>query len=99
MESLNVFFGEFEKETKLNTRIIMIWDQAGFYTSKQVKVPANVKYYWRSRRSDYLYHNIFSEEALISWRDNLNKTQVENFIHCLTKKTEHQTDISQDTGI
>jgi transposase len=41
-DSVNVFFEEFKKETDPNVHIVMIWDQAGFHTSKQVKIPANV---------------------------------------------------------
>jgi transposase len=41
-DSVNAFFGEFKKETNPNVHIVMIWDQAGFHTSKLVKVPDNV---------------------------------------------------------
>jgi transposase len=41
-DSVNAFFREFEKETDPNVHIVLIWDQAGFHTSKLVKIPANV---------------------------------------------------------
>ena len=41
-DTVNAFFGEFEKETDPNVHVFMIWDQAGFHTSAKVKVPANV---------------------------------------------------------
>lgn len=41
-DSVNAFFREFQKETDPNVRIVMIWDQAGFHTSRRVKIPDNV---------------------------------------------------------
>ena len=41
-DSVNAFFKEFQKETDTNVNVVMIWDQAGFHTSKKVKIPANV---------------------------------------------------------
>jgi transposase len=41
-DSVNAFFREFEKETDPDVHVVMIWDQAGFHTSKSVKAPANV---------------------------------------------------------
>lgn len=40
--SVNAFFKEFAKEIKPDVHIIMIWDQAGFHTSNNVRVPGNV---------------------------------------------------------
>jgi len=39
---INVFFEQFSKETNPNVHIVMIWDRAGFHTSKDLKVPENV---------------------------------------------------------
>ena len=41
-DSVNAFFREFEKEVKADVHVIMIWDQAGFHTSKNVRLPDNV---------------------------------------------------------
>ncbi|AQT69123.1 hypothetical protein STSP2_02310 [Anaerohalosphaera lusitana] len=41
-DSVNAFFREFEKEVDPAVHVFMIWDQAGFHTSKKVKVPENV---------------------------------------------------------
>jgi hypothetical protein len=41
-DTVNAFFGEFEKEVDCDVHVFMIWDQAGFHTSKKVKVPDNV---------------------------------------------------------
>ena len=39
---VNAFFREFEKEVAPDVHVIIIWDQAGFHTSKKLKVPKNV---------------------------------------------------------
>ena len=39
---INVFFEQFSKETNPNVHIVMVWDRAGFHTSKDLKVPENV---------------------------------------------------------
>ena len=41
-DTVNAFFGEFEKETDPNVHVVMIWDRAGFHTSHKVAVPKNV---------------------------------------------------------
>jgi len=41
-DSVNAFFREFEKEVSPNVHVVMVWDQAGFHTSKMVNVPDNV---------------------------------------------------------
>jgi transposase len=41
-DTVNAFFRQFEKEADPNVHIFMIWDQAGFHTSNNVKVPENV---------------------------------------------------------
>ena len=41
-DSVNAFFREFEKEVGTDVHIIMIWDQAGFHTYKNVQLPDNV---------------------------------------------------------
>jgi len=40
--SVNAFFREFEKETDPSRHIVMIWDQAGFHTCKNLKLPPNI---------------------------------------------------------
>jgi transposase len=41
-DTVNAFFGEFEKEVDPEVHVVMIWDQAGFHTSHKVAVPKNV---------------------------------------------------------
>jgi len=41
-DSVNAFLREFEKEVGADVHVIMIWDQAGFHTSKNVQLPDNV---------------------------------------------------------
>ena len=38
----NVFFEQFRKEADPNVHVVMVWDRAGFHTSKDLKVPDNV---------------------------------------------------------
>ncbi|MCX5635524.1 MAG: IS630 family transposase, partial [Planctomycetota bacterium] len=38
----NVFFEQFCKEANPNVHVVMVWDRAGFHTSKDLKVPDNV---------------------------------------------------------
>ena len=38
----NVFFEQFSKEADPNVHVVMVWDRAGFHTSKDLKVPDNV---------------------------------------------------------
>jgi transposase len=40
--SVNAFFREFEKEISSDVHAIIIWDRAGFHTSNNVRIPANV---------------------------------------------------------
>ena len=41
-DTVNVFFEQFKKEVDSGVHVFMIWDQAGFHTSKKVNVPDNV---------------------------------------------------------
>jgi len=36
------FFEQFAVEVSSNIHVVMVWDQAGFHTSKNLKIPANV---------------------------------------------------------
>ena len=38
----NVFFEQFRKEADPNVHVVIVWDRAGFHTSKDLKVPENV---------------------------------------------------------
>ena len=40
--TVNAFFRQFENEVDPNVHVFMVWDQAGFHTSKNVKAPENV---------------------------------------------------------
>jgi transposase len=40
--SVNAFFRHFEKEVNPNVHVFMLWNQAAFHTSSNVKVPDNV---------------------------------------------------------
>jgi len=39
---MNAFFEQFAAEVSPDIHVVMVWDQAGFHTSKTLKVPANV---------------------------------------------------------
>ncbi len=36
---VNVFFEQFTQEVDPDVHVVMVWDQAGFHTSKELKVP------------------------------------------------------------
>ena len=38
----NVFFEQFCKEADPDVHVVMVWDMAGFHTSKDLKIPENV---------------------------------------------------------
>jgi len=40
--TVNVFFEQFAREVDSNVHVVMVWDQAGWHTSGQLKIPANV---------------------------------------------------------
>jgi transposase len=39
---INAFFEQFAAEVSPDIHVVMIWDQAGFHTSKKLKIPKNV---------------------------------------------------------
>ena len=39
---MNIFFEQFAAEVSPDIHVVMVWDQAGFHTSKKLKVPENV---------------------------------------------------------
>lgn len=39
---INVFFEQFAAEVDPDVHVVMVWDQAGFHTAKNLKVPENV---------------------------------------------------------
>ena len=39
---INVFFEQFIKEVSPDVHVVMLWDKAGFHTSKKLKTPENV---------------------------------------------------------
>ena len=39
---MNAFFEQFVAEVSSDIHVVMVWDQAGFHTSKKLKVPENV---------------------------------------------------------
>jgi len=39
---MSSFFEQFAAEVSSNIHVVMVWDQAGFHTSKNLKIPANV---------------------------------------------------------
>jgi len=41
-DMMNAFFEQFAAEVSPDIHVVMVWDQAGFHTSKKLKVPANV---------------------------------------------------------
>lgn len=41
-DMINSFFEQFAAEVSSDIHVVMVWDQAGFHTSKNLKIPANV---------------------------------------------------------
>jgi len=41
-EVMNVFLEQFAAEVSPDVQVVMIWDQAGFHCSKELRIPANV---------------------------------------------------------
>ncbi len=41
-EMINAFFEQFAKEVPSDVQVVMVWDQAGFHTSKTVRIPDNL---------------------------------------------------------
>jgi transposase len=39
---INVFYEQFIKEVCTDVHVVMLWDKAGFHTSKKLKIPENV---------------------------------------------------------
>ena len=39
---VNAFFEQFAQEVDPDVHVVMVWDQAGFHTSKALRVPPNV---------------------------------------------------------
>ena len=39
---VNTFFGQFSREVDPDVHVVMVWDQAGFHTSKELKIPQNM---------------------------------------------------------
>ena len=39
---INAFFEQFAKEVPSDVHVVMVWDQAGFHTSKAVRIPDNI---------------------------------------------------------
>lgn len=39
---VNLFFEQFAAEVDPHVHVVMLWDQAGFHTGKELRVPANV---------------------------------------------------------
>ena len=74
----NVFFEQFCKEADPNVHVVMVWDRAGFHTSKDLKVPDNVtivplppyspelnptEQIWNMLRRDYFANRVFDSLA------------------------------------
>jgi transposase len=41
-DMVNAFFEQFAAEVSPEVHVVMVWDQAGFHTSKKLNTPANV---------------------------------------------------------
>ena len=39
---INAFFEQFVQEVSPDVHVVMVWDQAGFHTSKELRIPENV---------------------------------------------------------
>jgi transposase len=41
-QMVNTFFEQFSREVDPDVQVVMVWDQAGFHTSKELKIPKNM---------------------------------------------------------
>ena len=39
---INVFFEQFAQEVSPDVHVVMVWDRAGFHTSRELRIPENV---------------------------------------------------------
>jgi transposase len=39
---VNIFLKQFTEEVSRDVHVLLLWDQAGFHTSKKLKIPANM---------------------------------------------------------
>jgi transposase len=73
---INVFFEQFIKEVSPDVHVIMLWDKAGFHTSKELNTPENativplpsyspelnpVENLWHSLRSRYWANRAYAD--------------------------------------
>jgi transposase len=73
---VNLFLKQFTEEVSHDVHVLLLWDQAGFHTSKKLKVPANmtivplppyspelnpVENFWHYLRSHYWANRIFAD--------------------------------------
>ena len=42
VEVMNVYLEQFSRELAAGVHALLLWDQAGFHTSRRLKIPANV---------------------------------------------------------
>ena len=81
VEIINIFLAEFAKTIPHDVHVVMVWDQAGFHTGKELKVPKNItiihlppyspelnpiENLWRHLRSHYWSNRAFADyDALV----------------------------------
>ena len=81
VEVINIFLAEFAKEIPEDVHVVMVWDQAGFHTGKELKVPENItivqlppyspelnpmENLWHYLRSHYWSNRVFEDyDALV----------------------------------
>ncbi len=75
-EMINAFFGQFTQEVSPDVHVVIVWDQAGFHMSKEVRIPENmtivslpayslelnpVENLWHYLRSHYCSNRIYAD--------------------------------------
>ena len=76
IEVINIFLEQFAREIPENVHVVMVWDQAGFHTGKDLKIPKNitivklppyspelnpVENLWHYLRSHYWSNRVFKD--------------------------------------
>jgi len=67
---IDAFFEHFAAEVSPDIHVVMLWDQAGFHTSKKLKVPKNITilplppYSPELNPAENLWHYLFAKPLL-----------------------------------
>jgi len=90
-DMINAFFEQFAAEVSPDIHVVMIWDQAGFHTSKKYSPELNpVENLWHYLRSHYWANRIYADydalrhAAIDAWQDAaLNPTIIQSVCRAL----------------